>query len=263
MWTELAQFVKANSTETLLITIIGTVFVWMYKLFNGMIERERQELQASLQIRQKLLFKIELSIASVLHVNDEPSKQLLFALFGEFSPYLNKMHRQIIRDYYKTQNPMILTSLQTLIITDLEKLHKQSEKEAEEKEDSAWLVYLQRLTAPFWPILLLLFMILITMFCINLFQKCLSIWDYIVIVFFIFSSLLSVLCFCVLIQTFYRREVGKQGAKRWGAMIFFILSPTIPFVFKQLELFSVILVLQLVAMWFLKVGKRPPRVIQP
>lgn len=31
MWADLADFLKANSTETFIISVIGTLLVWMYR----------------------------------------------------------------------------------------------------------------------------------------------------------------------------------------------------------------------------------------
>ena len=154
MWAEMAEFAKANSTETLLISIIGTALVWMYKQFKGMIDREQQDKLTTVQLKQGLFTKLELSIASVLHLNNEDSKQRMYALLGECGPYLTSTQRSVIRDYYKTFDSGLLYSLQALIVNEVDKLNRQLEKMIGDKDSTEWLNYIRRLCAPFGPILL-------------------------------------------------------------------------------------------------------------
>jgi len=99
MWADLAAFIKANTTETLLISIIGTILIWMYKQFKGMIDREEQDKLATVQLKMGLFTKLELAIASVLHLKNEESKLHMYTLLGECGPYLTKIQRTVVREF--------------------------------------------------------------------------------------------------------------------------------------------------------------------
>jgi hypothetical protein len=99
MWTQLAEFLEANGRETLIISVVGTLLVWMYKQIKGMIDREEQEKQTTIQLKQALFTKLELNLASVLHLGDEESKRRLLELLGECGPYLTRMQRTMVRDW--------------------------------------------------------------------------------------------------------------------------------------------------------------------
>lgn len=229
MWAELAALVNANTTETLLIAIIGTILVWMYKQFKSMIDREQQDKLTTVQLKQSLFTKLELSIASVLHLNNEESKQKMYALLGECAPYLTSMQRTVMRDYYKSFDQMLLYSLQALTVNEVDKLGRELDKMLEYKDNGEWLNYMMRLYAPFWPTLL---------FCV------LALY-----IFFIFMLV--------------RREMGKQGVKRWVAIALVVFSPTLIFVFGRIDISIFVIVIQASTFAFLVLGKRPSEIIRP
>lgn len=263
MWADLAEFVKANSTETLLISIIGTALVWMYKQFKGMIDREQDDKLKTAQLKQGLFTKLELSIASVLHLNKEESKQRMYALLGECGPYLTNTQRSVIRDYYKTFDTGLLHSLQALTVNEVDKLNRQLEKIIENKESGEWLNYLQRLNAPFGPILLFIGITLYILYFVTLMRQGATLWIQINILLLGFTIMLAALMTFSWIFFLIKSQVGKQGVKRWVAIALIIVSPAIMFVFNRVDLSMIALAIQVSMMVFLSFSKRPSEIIRP
>ncbi|MFC5704152.1 hypothetical protein ACFPVX_22930 [Cohnella faecalis] len=263
MWTEIAAFLKANTTETLLISIIGTILVWMYKQFKGMIDRKQQNELTIAQLKQGLFTKLELSIASVLHLDNEGSKQQMYALLGECGPYLTSTQRTVIRDYYKQFNPMLLHSLQALTVNEVEKLGRQLDKIRENEDSSEWFSYIMRLYAPFGPILLFVMITLYIVFVFSLVREGASLWIQICILLLGATVFVSATLFISMIVLFVRRELAKQGVKRWCAVALIIASPVLAFAVNRLDMSIIVLVIQILGLVMMSRFKRPSEIVRP
>ncbi|OXS53681.1 hypothetical protein B1A99_28940 [Cohnella sp. CIP 111063] len=260
MWTQLAEFLQANGRETLIISVVGTLLVWMYKQFKGMIDREQQEKLATVQLKQTLFTKLELNLASVLHLGDEESKRRLLELLGECGPYLTRMQRTLVRDYCKSFDPGVLHTLQELTIYEADKLDRQMEKLGETKDSGEWFIYIQRLYAPVWPIITFA---LVGVYIFGLFlfvgQGATS-WIQINILISGISILLSVSLVVAGGPLVAKNKMGKQGAKRWGVFALILLSPSL--ILIELEMSLVSIAIQVTALVFLWFNKRPPGIIR-
>ncbi|WP_042166675.1 hypothetical protein [Paenibacillus gorillae] len=259
MWAEIAAFLKANSTETLIISIVGTILVWMYKQFKSMIDREEQEKLKSIQLKQGLFTKLELSIASVLHLNSQESKQQMLALLGECGPHLTNMQRTVVRDYYKNFDPSLLYSLQALTVNEVDKLSKQLEKVTEDNGD--WLVYAKRLYAPIWPLILFAIITMYVLFVGTLVMQGAGWWVKFNYLLFGVSIFISVTLAAGVIYWFLKREMANQGAKRLGAIGLAIFSSLI-FLFNHLEFSIIVTIIQVVMIAFIARSKRPSSIIR-
>lgn len=153
MWAELAAFVQANTMESLLITIVGTLLVWLYKQFKDMIDRQQQEKEKEIRAKQGLLMRLELTLATALHQNQPGNIQQLNQLFGDCAPYLTSIQRSLLRDYYRTFDSGVLLTLHSTIVHEVDKLSQQQEKDAED-QDAVLLLYIRKLYDPVWPIIL-------------------------------------------------------------------------------------------------------------
>jgi len=263
MWAEVAAFFKANTTEALLISIIGTVLVWMYKQFKGMIDREQQDKLTTAQLKQTLFTKLELSIASVLHLNSENSKQQMYVLLGECGPYLTKTQRTIIRDYYKHFDRSLLFSLHALVMTEVDKLTRQLEKLNENKDNSEWLHYIQRLYAPIWPIIVLAIMIFFTFMVINLVQIGTTLWIKLNLFLLAVTIFLAVSIAVIVVSFIVKKEFGKQGSRRWAVIALIVLSPVLIFVINRVDASIYIFVAQILGLAYILYSKKPREIIIP
>ncbi|MFF2091256.1 hypothetical protein [Paenibacillus sp. NPDC058174] len=259
MWAEIAAFLKANSTETLIISIVGTILVWMYKQFKNMIDHEEQEKLKIIQLKQGLFTKLELSIASVLHLNSPESKQQMYALLGECGSHLTNMQRTVVRDYYKNFDPSLLYSLQALTVNEVDKLSKQLDKVTEESGD--WLNYIKRLNAPIWPIILFATITMYVLFAGAYVMQGDNWWikfNYFLCSFTIFISATFA---AIAIYLFLNHEMLSQGTKRWVAISLATLSPLL-FLFMHLNLYIIVTIIQLALIAFIARSKRPLGIIR-
>lgn len=261
MWTEIAEFLKANTTETLLISIIGTILVWMYKQFKGMIDRRQQNELATVQLKQGLFTKLELSIASVLHLDNESSKQNLYVLLGECGPYMTNAQRAIVRDYYKNFNPMLLHSLQALTVNEVDKLGRQLDKMRENEDSSEWLSYIQRLYAPIWPMIVFAIVTMYMVFIFSAVRQGATLWIQICILLLGVTCFLSATLLISMIVFFVKRDLGKQGVKRWFVVASIIVSPVLAFVVNRLDMSVIVLVIQIIGFVMMSRFKRPTEIV--
>ncbi|WP_028545803.1 hypothetical protein [Paenibacillus taiwanensis] len=263
MWADIAAFLKANTSETILISIIGTILVWMYKQFKGMIDSKQQSKLVMLQLKQSLFTKLELSIANVIHQDNEVSKQQMYALLGECGPYLTNAQRTVMRDYYKQLNPLLLHTLQALIVSEVDKLGRQLGQQREDEENTEWLIYIQRLYAPFGPMILFLIITLYIVFIYQLVKQGASLWIQICILLLGVTIFLSATLFVAMLFFFFRGELVKQGAKRWCLIAVIIVSPALAFVVNRIDLFIAVFGIQLLGLIVVSRSKRPSEIIRP
>ncbi|MUG68982.1 MULTISPECIES: hypothetical protein [Paenibacillus] len=259
MWADLAAFIKANTTETLLISIIGTILVWMYKQFKSMIDSKEQDKLRTVQLKLGLFTKLETSIASTLHLNNEQSRQHMFTLIGECGPYLSDMQRTIIRDYYKAFDSAVLSSLQALIVNEVDKLKRQLDIIIDDQEGADMINYIRRLCAPFWPIILSIALIIMIWIIAMVWSQGDNLWirlNYLALGITLLVSTTFIISMLSLLKT----DNVRQGAKRWLVIIAGIISPAL-FIFIDLSLIP--LLIQIAMFVYLSRSKRPIEIIRP
>lgn len=263
MWADIAAFLKANASETLIISIIGTILVWMYKQFKSMIDEKQQSELMTIQLKQGLFTKLELAIANVLHLDNDVSKQQMYALLGECGPHLTSEQRAVIRDYYKQFNPLFLHTLQALIISEVDKLNRKLEKISEDEGSGEWLIYIKRLYAPIWPILLFAIIILYVLFFIQLIRQGTTLWVQICILITGVNLFISVTLLVSMIYFFVKRELGKQAVISWCMFAMIIVSPALIFVVNRFDMSIVVSGIQILGFIMITRIKRPSEIIRP
>lgn len=262
MWTELAAFVQANTTESLLITIIGTILVWLYKQFKDMMDRQRNEKEAAIRTQQGLLMHLELTIATMLKQNRPEPVERLNQLLGDYASYLSDSQRKLVRDFYRSFDPGVLRALHALLVHEADKISAKSEKEKEDQE-AGWLFFINKLYAPVWPIIFL-FLILIYFFWVyEMMQQGTTTWIRFNYFLFGFSFFLPVIFFSAMMVTWYQKNMAKHGLKRWTAMIILILSPALFFIFNRSDISIPVILLQLGLILLFSKLKRPTQIIVP
>ena len=260
MWAELAAFVQANTTESLLITIVGTLLVWLYKQFKDMIDRRQQEKVAALQAKQGLFIRLELAIATVLHQSQGESRRELNQLLGECGPYLTSAQRQLVRDYYRAFDPGILRTLHAFIIHEVDSLSRQSDQETE-NQASGMQLYINKLYAPVWPIVFIAILVLYFFFIYGMTKTGDTIWLKANLVLFGLSFFLPVMLIMVIAVTWYQKSMGKQGLRRWAAIILIIISPSVFFLIDRVDVAIPVALLQIVLIFAVAKFKRPTEII--
>lgn len=263
MWTEVALFLKANSTETLIISIVGAILVWLYKELKTMIDRDQQEKLRLLQLKQGLFTKLELGIAAVLHLQNNESKLQLHALLGECGPYFSTTQRTLVRDYCRTFNPPVLHSLLAMTIAEVDKLGKQMEKLMEYRDNTEWLIFIQRLYAPIWPIVLFVLIILYVAGVFNLTSQVDGSWIKANILVCGLSVFVSATVAVAHLMFLFKKELGKQGWKRWSATLMLVCSPLLFVAFNSFEVAIPVLFVQILMLLYIARSSRPPEIIVP
>lgn len=260
MWTELAAFVQANTTESLLITIVGTLLVWLYKQFKDMIDRRQQEKVAALQAKQGLFIRLELTIATVLHQSQGESKRELNQLLGDCGPYLSSTQRQLVRDYYRAFDPAVLRTLHAFIIHEVDNISRQSDQE-KENQASGLQLYINKLYAPIWPITLIGILILYFFMIYEITKLGDTVWAKANLVLFGLSFFLSVILFMSMVVSWYQKSMGKQGPWRWTAIILIIISPSLFFLFNRPDIAIPVVLLQVGLIIAVAKLKRPNEIL--
>lgn len=225
-----------------------------------MIDREQQDKLENLKLRLALFSKLEFAIASTIHIDDEDRRQLLFALLGECSPYLTSMQRTMVRDYYKLFDPTLLHVLQAVTVSEVDKLTQQLDKRMESKENGEWLYVINRLSAPIWPILLFGIVALYVLFILSLVSHGDHLWVQANILLFGFTVLFAITIVVSAIYFLSRRELGKQGPKRWIAVVLFGLSPLLYVIWFDVSI--IVFIIQALSMAYLSFSKRPAEIVR-
>ena len=226
-----------------------------------MIDRRRQNELADLQLKQGLFTRLELSIASVLHLNNESSKQHLYGLLGDCGPYMTSMQRTIVRDYYKDFDRMLLHTLQALTVNEVDKLGRQLDKMKEKEDDSEWLSYINRLYAPIWPILLFAIMTMYIVFIFSAVKLGATLWIQICIFLMGLAVLISATLLMIIIVLLVKHNLGKQGVKRWIITAAIIVAPALAFIVNRVDVSIILLAIQIMGFVMLSRFKRPIEIV--
>lgn len=262
MWAELAAFVKANTTESLLITIVGTMLVWLYKQFKDMSDRQQQEKDTAIRAQQGLLARLEFTIALVLHQRQPGHIEQLSQLLGDYAPYLTSTQRKLIRDYYRSFDPSVLHTLQALFVHQADKLSQQMEKNAED-QDARWLLYIKKLYEPIWPIIFISVILLYFFTVYEMIKLGTTTWARANILILGVSLLLSTTLFLIMMITWFQKSLGKQGPKRWTAIIIVMVSPMLFFLLNRWDIAIPVFLLQIGLLLAVSKFKRPTEIISP
>lgn len=234
MWKEIAGFVKATPTWTLTITVVGTIIVWLYKEFKVILAQEYQQKLTAIQRKLELFGKLEMAIASFLHMGTAQAKQSLFDRIGDVGPHLSEDTRRIIRDYYKQGDSLILTSLFAFIEKEMKELDKEKQKIAG-STDNELMDAIFRLLRPLKPIVLLLIIVLSSGIFSLFYNEIQNTWSKIYFTTFSFSLMFAAIILLLLLSVWYEKNLGKQSLYRWFLTFAIILTPCLAFLFWELS----------------------------
>lgn len=67
MWKEISELIGANPILTLIITILGTSTIWLYKEFKVMMNRSLRNKMEVINEKIKMYSQLEANISAVVH----------------------------------------------------------------------------------------------------------------------------------------------------------------------------------------------------
>ncbi|MFD0870919.1 MULTISPECIES: hypothetical protein [Paenibacillus] len=73
MWSEIADLIKLNPAWSLVITILGTLLVWLYKEFKVMLAKEFNDKVAILQNKLEVYGRLEAAVVNLSLIYCIPS----------------------------------------------------------------------------------------------------------------------------------------------------------------------------------------------
>ncbi|WP_068614671.1 hypothetical protein [Paenibacillus tuaregi] len=242
MWKELAALIGANPILTLVITLLGTSTIWLYKEFKQMIEQSTKTKVAELNEKIKVYSQLQATIYAIIHqANHEQLKMKFIEKFGDYSMYMSDDARKIALDYIKHGDSLYLVSLSSFIEVELEKLNKERCRVLNIGADTEIERYIAKLYAPFKPILLVWSMMLFILVggLVYLIQP--SWYEKTNAIFLIISIFFSsVAIFSIMILT-KERSFSYHSTYKWLLNTLFAAAPLLSLITIQLSPFSLII----------------------
>ncbi|MBB6637613.1 hypothetical protein [Cohnella thailandensis] len=240
MWESISKLIGANSTAVLVITIIGTFSVWLYKEFRTMNKEDFKSRIALINKKIEMYSKLEAAIAAVLNQKDTTqAKSNLYEKFGEYSPFFSDDVRRIMRDYYKQNDNGYLYSL--LAFTEVEVKLLENEKHSLSANDSSTDVMdaIRRLIRPLSPIMMIWLFTVFMLFFYSNFMREQDLFSRLVIVIMFFSCFFSLILIFVLVSLGMDNNLRKLGWRRWLYIVGISMVPWAEVIFTDLALLFV------------------------
>lgn len=260
MWKDISELIGANPILTLMITILGTSTIWLYKEFKVMMERSSKQKIETLNNKIKMYSQLEANIAAVVHYTDNtPFKNNLIEKFGEYSIQMSEDTRRIAIDYIQSGDALYLKTLASFIQYELTKLHKARTKVLQNEEPVGIDGFVSKLFAPFKPIAFIWFIIIVSLASYEMYSVQQIWYDRLNVLIIIFPSvILSVGTLIAILSLLFDNEVRLQGKYGWALII--LLAPLIVFISKYLSVIS--LIVQAAGLYKInKMKKRKPGLI--
>ncbi|MNX64297.1 hypothetical protein D3C86_953190 [compost metagenome] len=242
MWKELAALIGANPILTLVITLLGTSTIWLYKEFKQMIEQSTKIKVAELNEKIKVYSQLQATIYAIIHQPDHEQLRMKFIeKFGDYSMYMSDDARRVALDYIKYEDSLYLVSLSSFVEVELEKLDKERGRVLNIGTDTEIERYIAKLYAPFKPILLIWSMMLFILVggLVYLIQP--SWYEKTNAIFLIISIFFSsVAIFSTMILT-KERSFSYHSTYKWLLITLFAVAPLLSLITIQMSPFSLII----------------------
>ncbi|WP_042201274.1 hypothetical protein [Paenibacillus camerounensis] len=246
MLEQIFGYFKTQPGWSLVITVVCTALVWLYKEFKIMLETDQRSKLTLLQKKIDLYCVVEAAAAQVISRQSDPAAiQYLYTKLGESSGYFTPDIRKMIRDYYERADISILRTLMTFINVETAKLDKEKNKLLALDGSADVFDTVSRLFRPLKPISALFIAILIALgFSINALQEDKYI-DRICWLIAFSSTLLSLGLLMVLISLFMNNTLRIKGAYRISLTVVMITSPVLCLIEVRLAMF--VFIIQMIA----------------
>ncbi|MNW44750.1 hypothetical protein D3C74_219910 [compost metagenome] len=255
MWESIAKLVGDNPITTLVITIIGTSTIWLYKEFKEMIDRNTTTKITVVNEKIKLFSQLQINIVATIHESENNQLRLgLVDKFGEYSIFLSEDARRIWLDYIRKDDPSYLVSLLAFISVELKKLDKEKGRLLTNNSSTDIEGFILKLIDPIKPIFIVWVLVwfgLLLFVTYNEQHTWYGKFNVITVSFTVFVSFTSAYpLFTLKLQ----EQLSRQGKYRWFLYICLIAAPLLSIIYMKLSIFS--LFIQIVAILLLVQRKR-------
>lgn len=257
---EILSYFKPNAVWTLVITVIITVFAWLYKEFKGMLEKDNQNKITLLQKKLDLYSSTEAAIAQVIHRPDDSNAiHNLYNKLGESSSYFSESLREVVRTYYKQADPSMLMILLNYIKAETIELYKKKNKWMEQENSTDLMDKIMKLMNPIWPMLLTIFLVIVSVYVLIVTLEQNNILDAISVYVSFLTIMFSVTAIIANLLVFLEKNKLNLKGQRWVYTIVIILAPALIYWGGRFS-FATIAV-QIVCMVLLVKTKKPSLIV--
>ncbi|WP_151735195.1 hypothetical protein [Paenibacillus tengchongensis] len=255
MLEQIFEYFKTNPGWSLVITIVSTALVWLYKEFKLLLNADQKNKLALVQKKMDLYSVVEAAAAQAINrLGDPVAIQYLYTKLGEASAYFTPDIRTVIRDYYERPDVLLLRTLMTFIKVESNKLEKEKDKLMKLDISGDMVETISRLFRPLKPILLLFGTVLLaSVFLLNSLQEEEIIGSISWVIAFL-TMVFSLTLIFVIISSLLDGSLGIRGAYRWGLSIAIITCPILWLLNIKFAIFS--LGVQLISMVLFAKSKR-------
>ncbi|MNN16235.1 hypothetical protein D3C81_1293690 [compost metagenome] len=225
MWENIAKLVGDNPITTIVITIIGTSTIWMYKEFKEMINVNINTKIAALNDKIKMLSQLQANILAIVHQDDNEQFRLKFTeRFGEYNTVLRENTHRIAVDYLKYGDPSYLATLSEFISSELVKLNKEKARLSRDDETDVES-YISKLYAPLKPILLIWSIVYFFLLTFTTYSVQHTWHDKLNVVILSISTFISISFVLSLVLLVLEKRLNSQGNYKWLLFTLIFLSP--------------------------------------
>ncbi|MEC0203886.1 hypothetical protein P4H39_14680 [Paenibacillus lautus] len=250
MWSEISKLIGANPIMTLVIIIVGTSTIWMYKEFKEMINQNNKSKISNINEKIKVYSKLQASAASLFY-NKELSDlhRILMNQIGEFSPLLSEDVRRVVRDYFKYGDYAYLETMLAFIEVDLKKFEDDKRKLSKYENSTDIADFVNKLYDPLKPILLIWLLIWFMFMSYSVFISQDAWYSKLFVIVSSISIFISVISLIAIISLKIDKGMGKESLLKWFVIGYIVLSPVFVFIYEGLSIFS--LVTQIIGFYLL------------
>lgn len=260
MWKEIASFFKTNPELSLLITVFGTLTVWLYKEFKVMYSKDIKNKLTTVQKKLDFYGRLEASIAAVINQqNDFQAKRNLLDKLGESNSYFSEDIRGIIRDYYKLGDVSLLITLIAFIEVEMKKLDAEKRTLTSSESSEEIMDYIARLMKPVRPIMVFFVIVFVSIGLGLLVMKQDNLWDKLCLIGFSLSLFFSLMISVTLFSLMINNKLPRQGKYRWILDVGMIFTPCLVFFSWKFSLVSP--VIQAILLVLYMRSKKPTQII--
>ncbi|MCY9593001.1 hypothetical protein PC41400_27085 [Paenibacillus chitinolyticus] len=226
MWKDIAALFGSNPLVTLLIVVVGTSTLWMYKEFKEILNRNNIAKLNLINERLKTFGKLEAAIALALKKpEDENILVKLYDILGESSALFTKEMREVTRTFYTQGHPHILSALQIFIDNQINTSREEKAELSKYENSTDVIDKIGRMIKPFVPIVFIwaFVLLLVSYVSVLIHQQDMSAkihWTM-----YFFSVLISFMFVCVLLSVDFDNKLGKQGHYRWLLLSTIMITP--------------------------------------
>lgn len=251
MWAEISNLIGANPSMTLVIIILGTTTIWMYKEFKEMINQNNKAKILSINEKIKVYSQLQVNTACILYDKGQGDLELsLIIKLGEYSPLLSEDMRRVAKDYYRNRDSAYLETMLAFIEVDLKKLDIERKKYSRYDSITDISEFVMKLYDPLKPIVMIWIFIWFFLMCYTIYQAQ-EFWYYKLFVLLCSISIfISATLVAAIISLIMNNEISRPSSYKWYSLVGTIVFVPL-LIFLHLSFSVLSLVIQLMGAYLL------------